>query len=64
MSTATALALLERIEHDAELTIVLGAVTHDPDAVLARVRAEGFDVTQADIRAAVIERYGAQLATE
>lgn len=64
MSAAAAVAFLERAERDEVFAGELEELSADPDAVLARVQSEGFDVTPADVREALLDHYGAELTPE
>jgi predicted ribosomally synthesized peptide with nif11-like leader len=64
MSETSAREFLSRVEGDEKFAGELEALKGDPDAVLARVRAAGFDAEPAEIRRAFIERYGAELSPE
>ena len=64
VSAAAADALIERIEGDDEFARELESVRDDPDAVLGRVHAAGFDATPEEIREAFLDRYGAELTPE
>lgn len=64
MSDTAARDFITRVERDEQFAADLDAIKADPEAVLAQVRAEGFDVTPAEIRAAVLDRYGAELSPE
>jgi predicted ribosomally synthesized peptide with nif11-like leader len=64
MSAAQATAFVERVEGDGEFAADLEALKDDPPALLARVRAEGFDADPAEIRAVFLHRYGDQLTPE
>lgn len=64
MSETAARDFVTRAEHDGAFATELDALKDDPQAVLARVRAEGFDVSPPEIRAAFLERYGAELSAE
>lgn len=65
MTTEAAQALLDRVASDtafsAELVSLAGGV---PPATMARIRAEGFDVTEDEVREAYLERYGSQLTAD
>jgi predicted ribosomally synthesized peptide with nif11-like leader len=64
MSQAAAQAFLDRLEQDETFTAELERLKDDPPAVLALIQAEGFDVTNTEIRDAFVDRYGAQLSPE
>jgi predicted ribosomally synthesized peptide with nif11-like leader len=65
VTTEAAHALLDRVASDkafsAELAGLGGGV---PPEAMARIRAEGFDVTEDEVREAYLERYGDQLTPE
>jgi predicted ribosomally synthesized peptide with nif11-like leader len=65
MTTEAAMELLDRVASDKGFSAELASLkAGDPSPVLARVRAEGFDVTEDEVREAYLERYGSQLTTE
>jgi predicted ribosomally synthesized peptide with nif11-like leader len=64
MSQADAVAFLERVESDEDFTKELESVKENPDAVVEKVRAAGFDATPDEIREAFADRYGVELAPE
>jgi predicted ribosomally synthesized peptide with nif11-like leader len=64
MSEQAAEEFVSRVEGDEKFATELAALKDDPQAVQARVRAEGFDADPAEIRAAFLDRYGAELSTE
>jgi len=64
MSETDAQEFLARVEHEEVFAAELEGLKEDPQAVLARVRAEGFDVTPAEIRDAFLERFRAELSLE
>jgi hypothetical protein len=64
VSATDATALLDRIEHDAQLAAELEALRADPQAVLASARVRGFDVSPDEVRVALLERYGDELPPE
>lgn len=65
MTTEAAQALLDRIASDkafsAELADLAAGV---PPEAMTRIRAEGFDVSEDEVREAYLERYGSQLTPE
>lgn len=63
MTKAAALAALDRIETDEAFATRLKE-GENPEADLAILHAEGFDVTQQDMHDAVLDRYGDQLTEE
>ena len=58
MSATDAEAFLERFAAEME------AIKDDHEAVLAKARAAGYDVTQQEVADALRERYGAELTPE
>ena len=64
MTIDAANALLQRVEGDQALAAELAALKGDPQAVLDRARAEGFDFDPADARQAFLERYPEALTIE
>jgi predicted ribosomally synthesized peptide with nif11-like leader len=52
------------VETDEEFAAELTSLVGDPAAVFAHVQAAGFDVTEAEIRDAFLERCGAELTPE
>jgi predicted ribosomally synthesized peptide with nif11-like leader len=64
VSAAAAEAFLDRVETDEAFATELTSMRGDPEAALARVRAEGFDVSSDDLREAVLARFGGTLTTE
>ena len=64
MSMTDAEAFLERAETDAEWGAELDAIRDDSEAVLAKVREAGYDVTRQEVLDAIMERYGAELTLE
>jgi predicted ribosomally synthesized peptide with nif11-like leader len=64
MSQIGAQEFVSRVDGDEKFAGELEALKDDPQAVLARVRAEGFDADPAEIRAAFLDRYGDQLSPE
>jgi predicted ribosomally synthesized peptide with nif11-like leader len=64
MSETAAQAFISRLEDDAKFAGELEALKDDPQAVLARVRAEGFLAEPAEVRAAFLDRHGAELSPE
>jgi predicted ribosomally synthesized peptide with nif11-like leader len=63
MTNAAAAAALDRIESDEAFATRLREAGN-PEADLAILQGEGFDVTQQDMRDAVLDRYGDQLTPE
>lgn len=64
MSTTDAEAFLDRAETDAAWGAEFEAIRDDQEAVLAKVHAAGYDVTQQEVLDAFMERYGAELTPE
>jgi predicted ribosomally synthesized peptide with nif11-like leader len=64
VSETAAQEFVRRVEGDETFAGELEALKADPQAVLARLHAEGFDADPAEIRAAVLDRYGAELRPE
>ena len=64
MSEEAAAAFLDRLEVDEDFARELESLKEDPDAVVERVHAAGFDATPDEIREAFLERYGAELTPE
>jgi nitrogen fixation uncharacterized protein len=65
MSVQGANEALDRLEHDEVLTAELDDVAKDdPEGVLTRLHAEGFDFTAEEMREAALDRYGSQLSPE
>jgi predicted ribosomally synthesized peptide with nif11-like leader len=64
VSASDAAAFLQRAESDEYFAKQLALVRADPDAVLERIHAAGFDATSDEISDAVAERYGTQLSPE
>jgi predicted ribosomally synthesized peptide with nif11-like leader len=64
MSMTAAREFISRVEGDENFAGEIEELSDDPQAVLARVHAEGFDAEPAEIRAAFLDRYGDQLSQE
>jgi predicted ribosomally synthesized peptide with nif11-like leader len=64
MSMRDAEAFLERAETDQELAVSFDELKADQEAVLAKVRAAGYDATQQELLQAFMDRYGAELTPE
>jgi predicted ribosomally synthesized peptide with nif11-like leader len=64
MSMTDAEAFLDRAETDAQWGAEFDAIKGDQEAVLAKVHAAGYDVTQQEVLDAFMERYGAELTPE
>ena len=64
MSGTAAREFIARVENDRTLAADLEALRDDPQAVFARVRAEGFEVSAAEVREAFVERFGAELSPD
>jgi predicted ribosomally synthesized peptide with nif11-like leader len=64
MSMTDAEAFLDRAETDVEWSAEFDAIRDDQGAVLAKVKAAGYDVTQQEVLDAFMERYGAELTPE
>ena len=64
MSQDAATAFLDKVESDEEFAQELAALREDPSAVQSRMRAAGFDAEPEEVRAAFLERYGAELTPE
>jgi predicted ribosomally synthesized peptide with nif11-like leader len=62
--SAAAVAFLDRAEQDAAFAADLESARHDPDSVLEKVRAAGFDVSEDEISHAFADRYGVELTPE
>lgn len=63
MTSAAANAVMDRLETDDAFAELLKNVD-GPEAGLEILRAEGFDVTQSEIRDVLIDRYGDELTQE
>lgn len=64
MSIQAAAAFIARAEADETFEAQLEAVKDDPQAVLERLHAEGFDVEPPEVRHALLERYDGRLTAE
>jgi predicted ribosomally synthesized peptide with nif11-like leader len=64
MSEVAAREFVSRVEGDGTFARELEALKDDPQAVLARVHAEGFDADPVEIGIAFVERFGAELSLE
>jgi predicted ribosomally synthesized peptide with nif11-like leader len=64
MSTAAAVAFLERVEQDEMFAAELESMRNDPALVLAKVHAGGYQATQEEISSAFIDRYGSELTPD
>jgi len=64
VSYAAARCFIAHLEQDERFATELEGLKDRPQAVLARVQAEGFDVSPVEIRDAYLERYGAELGPE
>jgi len=64
VSADAAAAFLDRVESDEAFATDLQRFMADPTEVLIRVRDAGFDVTQAEVRDAFLDRHGGQLDPE
>ena len=64
MSTTDAVAFIERAETDKEFAADLETAKGDQQAVLAKVRGYGYDVTAEEVTDAFVDRYGAELTPE
>lgn len=64
MSAEVARAFIERLASDAAFAAELEQFKTDPPALLGRARSEGFDVTETEVRDAVLERYGASMSAD
>jgi predicted ribosomally synthesized peptide with nif11-like leader len=64
MSSDAAVAFLNRVEQDEAFAGELKLVRTDRIAVLAKVHAAGFDVTEDELLHAFVDRYGAELTPE
>jgi predicted ribosomally synthesized peptide with nif11-like leader len=64
MSLTAAEEFLERAETDKDFAAGFESVKHDQQAVLEKVRAEGYDVTPDEVLEAFAERYGSELSPE
>jgi predicted ribosomally synthesized peptide with nif11-like leader len=64
MSDEQASAFFDRLEADEDFAKELESLRDDPDAVLERIHAAGFDTTPVEMRETFLERYGAELTPE
>jgi predicted ribosomally synthesized peptide with nif11-like leader len=64
MSRSDAVAFLERAETDVDFAKEFEPLKDDQQAVLAKVREAGYDVTPDDVLEAFSERYGLELTPE
>ena len=64
MSRTDAEAFLERAENDKALAVTFDEIKDDQEAVLAKVRAAGYEATHEEVLQAFMERYGAELTPE
>jgi len=64
MSATDAAAVLERVESDEGFAASFEALIPDASAVIARLREDGYDVTEVELREAALDRYGALLTSE
>jgi predicted ribosomally synthesized peptide with nif11-like leader len=65
MSIQGANEALDRLERDEALTTELDSVAKEnPEALLDRLHAEGFDFTPDEMREAALDRFGSQLTPE
>lgn len=63
-ATQTATTLLDRLHDDHDFAVEVERHADDATALMAYLRAEGFDVTDDEVREAFLERYGAELSSE
>lgn len=64
MSKDDVRAFFDRYESDRDFADKLERLVDDPEAVLAAIRAEGYDVAPDDVRDEFLERYGAELTPD
>jgi predicted ribosomally synthesized peptide with nif11-like leader len=64
MSHADAVAFPERVESAETFAKELESARDNPDAVVEKVHAAGFDTSPDEIREAVTDRYGIELTPE
>jgi predicted ribosomally synthesized peptide with nif11-like leader len=64
MTASDAQAFLDRAETDEDWAAEFDAIKDDQEAVLAKVHAAGYDLTQQEILDAFMDRYGAELTPE
>jgi predicted ribosomally synthesized peptide with nif11-like leader len=64
MSTEAAEAFLDKIEQDEAFAAELEGLRGNWQEALERIRSAGFDVSEAEVREAFLERYGAELSPE
>lgn len=64
MSMTDAVAFIERAETDKEFAADLETAKGDQQAVLAKVRGYGYDVSEEEVIDAFTERYGVELTPE
>jgi predicted ribosomally synthesized peptide with nif11-like leader len=64
MNQAAVDAFLGRAEADKAFAAELDAIKDDEAAVRAKARAVGYDLTEPEIRRALMERYGAELTRD
>ena len=64
MTQNDAVAFLERVEGDESFAKELESVKENPDAVVEKVHAAGFDASPDEIRDAFMDRYGVELTQE
>ena len=64
MSATAAVAFLDRLEEDERFAGELEAVKQQPEVVIQKVHAAGFDATPDEILQAFDERYGVELTPE
>jgi predicted ribosomally synthesized peptide with nif11-like leader len=64
MSVKDAEAFMERAESDRDFAAEIEALGMDQDAVVAKIREAGYDVTPEEMKEAFLDRYGAELTPE
>jgi predicted ribosomally synthesized peptide with nif11-like leader len=64
MTVEAAQAFLDRVKSDKTLANEPAGMVGDPEALVARVREAGFDVSLDELREATLDRYGATLTVE
>jgi predicted ribosomally synthesized peptide with nif11-like leader len=64
MSGAAAIAFLDKVENDKDFGEKIKAFSGNPTKAQAAVKEAGFNVTQEEIKAAFLARYGSELTPE